>query len=683
MKKNINFIFCFLSVIIVFLFYAHTLTYPWKHFDEQIIYNETLLPIPLSFSQIFEYITNLGINNYIEASNPFYTTISSLRNMPVLFDLTLFFLFKKSAFAFHLFSLVLHLLNSCLCFLILNTFGRSQIICFILTLLWALHPVNVESILFATNFGALLTYFFCFLIFYIYITAIHELPLHECFIIFLLYLVPLYLNEYSVTLPIVLSCYLFATSQFNNPQLKFKENILLIIKKTLPLYLGLLIFTLRFFFSSIPRITHESSSLTTFERIFWLAPQIFLHHIKLILFPFSLSIDQSTFVKLSNIIFEPYGIFCSTFMLALLLFALISLFSLKRRGFFYFFILFIPFFISLLPFLHILAPIYNLACERYLYFPLFLFILGICHCLNSRRDGVTPSPVFNLRRRGDPVSTVTILCIILCILGIRTLIRTLDWKDSTALFSSAYKTAQNTMFKGLRLQMLGAILISNSIDNDTQIKGQEFIKEGIKVLEKSFFELEEKKQKYQDKVPQIIKTYGLDPKTLQGKTTYLLAFSRAGLDQDSKKAYELLKPLVEDLTLTDTQILDFYLRLLTLEKKLNEAESILKQVLKTRPHPTGFITLAEIETNKYKNIQNAEALLRTSFEYFPYDANTLESLKNYYLLVNRGENFAFYSYLHGIRTHSKASLEAAYNFYLQVKNNKMANTLLKNIKLIN
>ena len=122
MKVKKDYIFCSLTILIVFLFFFHTLFYPWKHFDEQIIYKETLLPIPASFLQIIEFVSNFGINNYIEASNPFYTTISNMRCAPfgTLFFLIIFWLFQKSSFAYHLFSLSIHLINSFLCFQIFN-----------------------------------------------------------------------------------------------------------------------------------------------------------------------------------------------------------------------------------------------------------------------------------------------------------------------------------------------------------------------------------------------------------------------------------------------------------------------------------------------------------------------------------------------------------------------------------
>ena len=376
-------------IVIIFLFFLHTLAYPWRHFDEQIIYNETLLPIPVSFSQIIEFVTNFGLNNYIEASNPFYTTVSNMRCAPfgALFFFFIFWFFQKSAFTYHLFSLFIHLLNSFLCFLILNktslkifksnhssNLTRLSLVT-ILSLLWALHPANIETILLATNCGALVTYLFC-LLFIFYFTS-NNSSLKNRIFLSLIYFIPLLLNEYSITLPFILLTYLYATSIFYNDSNSPKETFIKLTKRISPLFLTLILFTIYFLSLTNLRIFQDKSLSLSMERIFWLSPQIFLHLIKLIIFPLHLTIDQSTLVKIANTLFEPYPIFCSLFMFGLLGYSIFSLTNLKQRGNFFFFILFIPFFLSLFPFLHIISPLYNLASERYLYFPSFLLILGV------------------------------------------------------------------------------------------------------------------------------------------------------------------------------------------------------------------------------------------------------------------------------------------------------------------
>ena len=684
-----DYIFCFFTNLIIFFFFLHTLNYPWKHFDEQIIYKETLLPAPDSFLQIIDYLHYLGPNNYIEASNPFYSIIYSIRRTNVPFDLLIFWLFKKSALVYHIFSLTLHILNCFICFLIINKTSllsaskisntNRLILVSLLTLLFGLNPLNIESILFASNFGALITYLFCLLFLLYYISLNHHvtnassgLSLRHSLLLFLLYLFPLFLNEYSVTLPVILFLYLFSSYLFYNQKAKYKDAILFTFKRILPLLLALGIFIISFLLPPVNKIPQENNLLITFERIFWLSPQIFFHFIKLILFPIKLSIDQTDLVKISSSLFDSYAVFCSLFMYTLIILSLISLFFIKRKFFYYFFITFFLFFLSLLPFLHIISPIYNLASERYLYLPLFFLIFGLSHIL------------FLIIRKSLSwqSSTMVLLFFTVCIFSTRSYMRTSDWKDSVSLFTSAFKEAKSDLIRGLRLQMLGGVLLSDYKDIESQKKGNKFIIEGAVILERSLSKLENEKNQCKEKLPQIIKAYGLDPKSRQAKTAYLLTFTKLGLEGNIKSAYEFFKPYMQDLSVMDTQILDLYLGLLFATNNLDEAEKLLNYGLKNRPSPTLFIALSELYKRKYNDLSKVEVFLKESFKYFPYDARTLESLKNFYLHTKKLDDYALFSYLYGLRIHSKDSLLDAYRVYTSLYNQKMANKVMESVKLL-
>ena len=664
MKLKTDYIFCFVIASIVFLFFLHTLLYPWRHFDEQIIYNETILPIPRSFSTIFEYLSLFGLNNYFEASNPFYSSISNLRSDPFNFFILLFvtFLFQKNAFLYHFLSLILHVLNTGLLFLILNTTCSNSsnriklTLISLLTLFWALNPLNIESVLFATNWPALLTYFICFLVFYLSIKQdTKKTGLFKPIIIFVLFLFSLFTCEHTITLPVVLFCYLLSQ----------KNSLIICLKKTLPLFLAAMPFIFYFLFSqarSNLTSTNPNNLQLLFERIFWMSPQIFFHFVKLIVFPLHLTIDQSALVKLSNSLFAPYSIFCSLFMFGLIIFSMISALNLKRSGYLHFFILFVPFFFSLLPFLHIISPLYNLVSERYFYFPLFFLILGVSNVLFFISSNPSAKKTAGI---------VAITFLITTSFSLRAYFRTLDWKDSASLFMSALKESKTDLIKGLRMEMLGGVLYSYYSDSESKERGKKFIEEGVYILENALRTLEFEKPRYEDHLPKIIKFYGLDPKAIQAKTAYLLTFTKFGLERNRQKAYETMKPHMEDLSIIDTQILDLYTGLLFSLNKMDEAENLLKHASEKKISPIILLPLSEIYKNKYKDLSKAEALLKESFKYFPYDPGTLLSLKDFYLQTQNPSEFAFYSYLHGLRMHSKESLEEALKVYQSLYNQKM------------
>ncbi|MBI3591291.1 MAG: hypothetical protein HY094_07960 [Candidatus Melainabacteria bacterium] len=271
--------------------------------------------------------------------------------------------------------------------------------------------------------------------------------------------------------------------------------------------------------------------------------------------------------------------------------------------------------------------------------------------------------------------------LVLLTLSIRAYIRTLDWKDSSTLFVSALREAPNDLFKSLRLQMLGSLLLSSNSEKYKD-KGNEYLISGIEILENSLLKLEEEKQKYQNKIPKVIKAYGLDPKAMQAKTAYLLALTKIGLEGNKEMAFEILKPYMQDLSIIDTQVLDLYLGLLFAKNDLDEAEKTLNYSVKRKLTPVILIPLAILHKSKYNDFQKAENYLKKSFKYFPYDTQTLFNLKQFYKEINHSNQFALFSYLYGIRTHSKESLEDAYNVFIQLNNQVMAKKSKDNIKLV-
>ena len=689
--KNLNNKLVYLIVVLmVFMFYAHTLNYPWRYFDERIIYDESILPIPRSFLEILDYIKYFGIHNHFEASNPFYSTISNLRGTPldVVFNFIVFLCFKKNPFNYHLFSLILHILNSFLLCLILLTHCKTYIkkslsisdfqrkaVVIVMTLGWAFHPTNIESILFATNFGALITYFLCLLVIFYYLknSGNKTIPIHLNIILFLYYLFPLFLNEYSVTLPIIVFCYLIANYYLVQEEVGFKNHLISALKQITPLLISLMIFVIYFFSLPAIRTTQEKNLIVSLERVFWFAPQVFMHYIKLILFPLHLTIDQTGLVQFSESLFKPYAIFCSITFIILCLFLLISFFNLKKNTAYLFFIIIGPFFISLLPFLHVLSPTYCIASERYLYFPLLLLTIGITNFLFLLLSSIN-------KNKQKLVILVTVLLVTLT--SCRAYARALDWKDSYSLFTSALKEAPNDLFKALRLEFLGSILFDYSNTTASKQKGQELLTTAIDTLYNSLLDLEYKKLTYQNQLTLIIKSYGLDPKTMQAKVAYLLAFTKIGIDKDSISAYQILKPHMEDLSIIDTQIIDLYLGLLFNNYLFDKAEEILNKAIKHRISPTTLTIMSQLQALKYKDMKKAEHYLKASFKLFPYDVQTLTYLKSFYQQTNNYEQFAYYSFLYGIRMHSIEDLKNSYKTYVSLNNTVMAKKSLEYISSI-
>ncbi len=343
--NKITLVYCLAISLVIFAFFVHTLNYQWRYYDENIIFQETIQPIPHTFNEIFEFISAFGVINYTESANAFYSDISNIRGTPLntVLNFFVFWVFQKSAFKYHLFSLILHILNSCLLFLIMislhkrfskeainSTQHKTYIICSLLTILWALHPVSIESVLLVINFGALITYFSCLSFIWYFLRLKQPLLLHQSILILLFYLFPLFLNEYSITLPLVIFIYLFSISVFSNKVLTYKEAFMSSLVQTLPLIIGGAIYTIYFLLTPKIKIQEASNILLILERILWLSPQIFFHNLKLIFIPLKLSIDQCMLVILSKSIFAPYAIFCFCVFSTFVILSIYSLLKLRQ-----------------------------------------------------------------------------------------------------------------------------------------------------------------------------------------------------------------------------------------------------------------------------------------------------------------------------------------------------------------
>lgn len=622
-------IVCALIALIVFIFYSHTLNYSWKYFDEQIIYNETLLPIGRNVFEVFQYIANFGIYTFFEASNPFYSSITNLRCNPIncLISLFSYALFQRNSFHYHISSLIIHIFNSCVLFLILNKICKEKkkyksILLASLVLLWALHPTVVESICFITNWVVILSYSFFLITLLLFINNSNSK------LIFISFLMSVFICEHSVTLPLILFFYSYINSTSNNLLERIKDSL----KRTTPLFIGLFIYLV--YFLSLPTKSNfsEYSFSATLERVFWLSPQIFFHFIKLIFFPLHLTIDQTGNIIFAKNLFDSYTIFCSLFMYSIIGALVFFFFRTDTRSKNIIFLI-SSFLLSLLPFLQIISPTYCLASERYLYLPTFFLILGIAPFIHKIKV--------------KEIYILSVLISLILLYGTRSYIRTFDWKDSITLFSSAYKENLNPILKAVRLQFVGSLLLSPENSYEIRAKGAEEINNSIIILKNHFNKLGNNRNAQE---PKVLEFYGLDPKTTQAKTAYFIAFEKYGLETDLKGAYETLKPFIDNSSINDPSVISFYSNILLSLNKTSEAKELLIRSSKKTMSPLTLVPLANIYMQE-KNFQESEKILKSLFRVFPYNVQVIEGLANNYYLSGNKKETEHFAQLYKMRMH--------------------------------
>jgi len=303
-----------------------------------------------------------------------------------------------NVFGYHLNSLIFHILNSIVIFLILKKLIPKSAL--IGALLFAAHPIHTGRV---TNMTAGFDQFGIFLWFtgfYLYLFYSHEIKYYILSIA--LFTIGLFSSEELLTLPFVIILYDFIRKKIS-------------IKKYIPYFVvSLVYFLIRYLvIGSLGRSPGYFTG-SFYTNMISTIPLIW-KYIYLLFIPYPLSLEYTP--PIYTTFLNPLVIIS---LLGLLGLAYISLKS--KKG------LFIAgfFFITLLPFLNF-VPLYTLIQERYLYIPSFAFCFLIAYVVSKLK----------LKK------TITLILIGLIILSYSVVVisRNTEWKDSITLFSRTIQTA--------------------------------------------------------------------------------------------------------------------------------------------------------------------------------------------------------------------------------------------------
>ena len=635
-KKAFNYLFG--TVFIVFFIYFFSLFRPWQPFDERLIYNEELLPVPASFSEIFEVINSFVFNYHILSMNSFFSNCVTLRSNQLASILMVFvsFFFKKSALLYHLLQLFIHLINSALIFLIFKksaevfnskkSLSHSEYLTIlILTLIWALHSANTEAVLLVTNWTTLLTYTFCFL-FLLY--EISNIQKNNFISIAVLFGLLMFFTEYAYSLPLIIFFTVFSFALKDSYPVS--KAITLSFKKSLPYFAGLFIYILFSLTSSglILNLINKTSLYAFFERNFWLTPQIFMHFLKLLFFPKTLSTYQSNLIHLSDTLFNPYSILCTSIYLIFLILPVVLFILFKKSNNRFLCPLIYCFYFSLFPFLHILTPTYCLIADRYCYFPLFtliFFILNVLFCSKQK----------------DSRLLIALLSCILLALTTRTLIRINEWNNPGALLQSAVNADKNSLYKAYKL-----ILFANFTNRDKSLS------ESLRLLEVSQKILKKNIGNNLNE-PLTLKLYGLDSKSLLLKTAFSIATIKNDYYNEKPDSILLFyEPCLKKyLHLAGINQLLLYASILSKDGQQDNAKKILEYSLGKYPYsPEIMKSLANFYFYE-KDLEKLRSILNKAYKLFPNDRDFIRMFYSYYKLTNDKKNETKFAYLIRLREH--------------------------------
>ncbi|MBI3308329.1 MAG: hypothetical protein HYZ79_03050, partial [Candidatus Melainabacteria bacterium] len=375
--------------------------------------------------------------------------------------------------------------------------------------------------------------------------------------------------------------------------------------------------------------------------------QIIAHHLKLILAPITLSIDQSAHVKISNDLFGTYPIICSVSLLLILFVPLII--YLTTRKLFPLTLCSLLIFISLIPFSQILSPTYALSAERYLYTPLFFVTTTLGFLLLKLEDTRVSNKIF-----------LTLLSFLLVILTTRTIVRINDWKNNEKLLTSTIQSSPNKLYKGLRTQTLAKVYKAKGQSTKSKLlfdKADDYIDQSIISYQKS-----------RVKEPLILKAYGLDTHSLLLKAGYQKCIDKFVKDKSNTKAcLAFFNENIQDISEIDPATLELYANLILENGDKAKAKDLFLYAYNKYPKvPFLLVSLIRFERDIENNLEATKNYVEKARKLFPYSKDILFEALRYYQNAGNFEEYVHHAYLYGLRAHSKFTYLEALTGYLKL-----------------
>ncbi|MCB4792012.1 MAG: tetratricopeptide repeat protein [Elusimicrobia bacterium] len=341
-----------------------------------------------------------------------------------------YFFWQLNPFGYHLTNLMLHGLNSILvyvlCYLLIKNNSHKYLSSIFAALAFALHPVVSETVNIASFRGDLLATFFYLnaLILYLAVSKTYGNIAKTIFytIIFFCFILALHSKEIALSFPFIIIIGFILRS--NNPVVQDWVIIVSLIAISLGFFLFYWAPRYSYFpgITFFPNIENNMQPLSSMPVYLNTILSSFMHNLKVLFWPFNLSIDYSVYVPkaLLNII-NLAAIAVITISVYLFVF---SNNLVLRFGLGFFAVTYAP--------ISNVIPLINTVNDRYLYLPCVGFcivITGIINTINTRKLFVTTF-----------VKTITGLAILFAF-AVITLQRNHVFRDSYALYQEAVNHA--------------------------------------------------------------------------------------------------------------------------------------------------------------------------------------------------------------------------------------------------
>jgi hypothetical protein len=390
-------------IIIGLLVFFNSLLNPFVYDDDLQIVSNPLVHSLTNFHYFFMGGTffDAGTNQIVSV---FYRPILST------FFTLIYSISGAQPFVFHLFQLLLHITNACLVYLFFKKFFKSTL-SFFLALIFLVHPINQEAVVYISDLQENLFFFFGMLALLISTSTINSI--RKILLVNVFLLLGLFSKETAILFVPILFLYTYVWQNKN-----LTKSYLFSILFTTGAYLYI-----HFFVVHVAKITDALVPImqaSLLERITTM-PAIIYYYIKTFFLPSQLALGHSWVV--TSFTFNQFYI---PLLVDLFFFAFICflgfIFRKTNKKVFPIFLFFV-FWFALGLGMHLqIIPLDATVADRWFYFPIvgLLGIFGVIFSLN-----------WHTKIRKDVVIAVAIIIIVL--LSLRTMVRNANWVNTLTL----------------------------------------------------------------------------------------------------------------------------------------------------------------------------------------------------------------------------------------------------------
>lgn len=415
---------------------------------------------PFILDDLPQIVSNPQVHQLSSIPSLFFTSLSfpgaslltflHMYYKPLLFTVyaLLYVPFGGVVFPFHLLQMLLHIANTLLLFHIFSRIFKRRI-AFLLSLVFLVHPLNSEAVIYIANIQDVLFVFFGLLAFSLVMKrGKTTLALPRLIVAGILLLCSLLSKETGVLFLAILFSYAWMFARSN------VTRVTGVIATVITIYVGL-----RFVASlhASPVMTLSMMQHMPLAIRMLSIPKIIFHYIATFLFPVHLATGQEWLVRRMDMgsFFLPLladSIFCT-----LLILCEVFIFQKNRKLFSYFFFFTLWFCLGLG--MHIqLLPLDLTVADRWFYFP----IIGL---LGMGGVFLTAFPIPHIKNISLRVLTTSLLSILLFSLSLLTIMRNAQWSSLQQLYGHDVQYAGNSP---VLYSYYGGLLMQNGRYNDAK-----------------------------------------------------------------------------------------------------------------------------------------------------------------------------------------------------------------------